>query len=385
MSKRGTGALPARATERPTPGHGRHDAAAPSRLRRAHRRRKPGSAPRPWQTMTEGGQPGGGGTAAASARPPSLSAQPAGHDSRPGRAGPEPCSHRTAAAPSPSCHPAGGRGATPPQGLGRVAAVGPHRGAPGAAHPSRTRSGPSRRRRCGRPRCVSGEKLSENAAGPGRGSPEGRAGLARQGTLSRRRRRGLRRPHLRVGPTQAVSVLSISWRIRSCSGRLSAILDGRDQAAVPLREAPGRDRGRRRPQSRAGGRGSRRGWFSCTEGRPVARAGVRRESKGRERRSRSRRAAPARFAPARRYPAALASGRAVPRELGENPRPLGITGRSSPVETRGSCPRLAPPGLPRSAPCDRKGTPEVRPFSRLCDGRTSCPRSTTLRRRLGRL
>lgn len=157
---------------------------------------------------------------------------------------PAPCPRRTGPFPPPRSARDGGR------------RPGPHGAGAGAARSLRTHRGRSRLRRCGRPRAVPGEQLSERAAGPRRGSRA--VGRAERGSFTRWRRHGPRAPHLSVGPTQAVSVLSISCRIRSCSGRLSAILDGRDPAAAPLREAPREER----PRSRAGAGGNRRGGFA---------------------------------------------------------------------------------------------------------------------------
>lgn len=175
---------------------------------------------------------------------------------------PETPSH-SGAAPAPA--PAGDTG----RGRGHGGRLGPARRPPvSAARPGLPAAAPA-------PLPVRAAAPSFSAAALGGGAAGGPAGSLGRSCQSQAGpwltgRRGASRgpsacgaaaapaaPHLRVGPTQAVSVLSISCRIRSCSGRLSAILDGRDPPAAPLREAPGRDRGRRRPRSPAGGTGSR--------------------------------------------------------------------------------------------------------------------------------
>lgn len=164
LPKRGTGALPARATGSRRAPPARPPSAGPAPApRRAHPRRKPGSGPLPRQTMTEGGQPGGRGMAAASAPPPPFPGSAAGPGVRAarGRASPAPCPHRTAPRrpllPPP---PRAGRSGRRRSGV---------RGSP-------LRAALPRRAQSGRSRGVSGEELSESAAGPGRGSPGGRAG-----------------------------------------------------------------------------------------------------------------------------------------------------------------------------------------------------------------
>lgn len=173
-------------------------------------------------------------------------------------------------------------------------------------------------------------------------------------------------PHLRVGPTQAVSVLSISCKIRSCSGRLSAILDGRDPAAAPLQEVPGRDRGRRRPWSRRGGLP---GMETCRwPGR---------ECEGEEREAQ---VGGGRVRPVPTSSRPLSGEglrRRRPGSPTKLPRPLG-------------CPCLAPPALPCSAPCERRGTPGIclihthTPPGYATDRAASlpAPRCTALQRRL---
>lgn len=147
----------------------------------------------------------------------------------------------------------------------REAAVGPLRGPRGGrASPGPEAAAPAGGA-AGGPAPSPGRSCQPGPAGPGLYGAGGEKPSPGGGTST------LAAPHLRVGPTQAVSVLSISCRIRSCSGRLSAILDGRDPAAAPLREAPGRDRGRGRPRSRAGGTGGDRRRSRAARGRTRSR------------------------------------------------------------------------------------------------------------------
>lgn len=330
---------------------------------RAHR--KPGSAPLPQQTMTEGGQPGGRGTAAA--RPPCpVSAAGTGVTAARGRSRPAPLTHRTAPAPSPSATPGG-----PGAGGGGRASAGSPRGlrdpsAPGAAAPAGGAAGSpavSLGRSC--------QKARPSRAGPGRGSPGGQAGRGR-GPSPAVGAAAPAAPHLRVGPTQAVSVLSISCRIRSCSGRLSAILDGRDPAVAPLREARGRDRGRRPQQSRAGGSGSRRGGLPGA-GRAGGPGGgeVGGEGAGEEEQVAPGRAPPVRLSsPGRGAPGAAREPSQAPPSLGHLWALLsGRDRRQSPL-----------PGATRSAPRERRGTPRARPLSRRRYRRTSYPSRAPLHR-----
>lgn len=374
--RRGQEPLLARATEGPAAGHGGRP--RPSRPRRAQPRRKPGSAPLPRQTMTEGGQPGGGGTAAASPRPPfPVSAAGPGVTATRRRAGPAPCPHRTG--PFSLHHPAGSWGAAPPQGPGREAAVRPPRGAPGgctspptgpgaAAPASGAAGGPavSLGRSC--------QKARPGRAEPGHGSPGGRASRAGRGTLARRWRRGPRRPSPQGGSHAG------------CVGALDLLQD-----PIMLGETL-RHLGWEEPAGRAAAGGTGEGPRAEAAAEPgggpraagVAGAGFpeRRgaDGPGGEGAGEEEQVAVGRARPLRPSPA-------VPRGpcQGKGCAGGGRGARQSPSAPWASPGAAAPaprhPLCPPQRPVTEQGRPK-RPSSRLRDGRTSCPSRAPLPRRL---
>lgn len=257
---------------------------------------------------------------------------------------PAPCPRRTGPFPPPRSARDGGR------------RPGPHGAAAGAARPLRTHRGRSRLRRCGRPRAVPGEQLSESAAGPRAAAP-GPSGEQSVGASP-------------AGGATAPAPRTSVWVPRRpcrCSRSPAGSDHARGDSPPSWMGGTRRPRrcGRRRGRS---GRGAGRGPAGAAgEGSPV-RAGRgaagRREGLRQVRGRRSRRVAPFGLAPVRRCCTALVRGRARPGSPAKPLRPHGISGRWCPAETAGSrvCP--APAAATRSGHCDKRGTRKVRPLSR---------------------
>lgn len=318
MPKRGAGALPALTTNRPAPGHGgRPRRAQPRRpVPRPHRKRPASPAD------NDRGRPARGLGHGRSRRSAPLPCQRRRHggDSRPRPLRPRSPHAPRRAGPCSLRHPRGSRGGRRRSGLRREP--------PGAARPLRARSGCPRRQRCGQPRRVSGEELSESAAEPGRAGPRlpGRAG--RQGGA------GHPRPPSTPRPPPPLTSGWVPRRPCRCSRSPAGSDHARGDSPPSWMGGTRRPRrcGRHRGGTEGGGhsRAGRGAAGAAGEGFPArggqaARAGAKREGKGRARRSRSHRAASA-----RRCPAALVKGRGPPGAPGSPAKPLcplGISGR----------------------------------------------------------